>query len=373
MNRVQKFVRVLLILFGAMLGPGLIALFFYLCPLLGMRDPYQTLLGWAVLIIFGVSAIIGGVLFYFAAPAIIKYIWKCTYAIEKRLQEIPTSDMVVGFIGLILGFILAALLTHLFSSLRIAFLVLPISILIYAVCGYLCVALLLRRREEIAAFFQRRRSGEGNEKKERETSLPNDKVAPKILDTSVIIDGRIFDICQCGFLEGDLIVPEFVLQEMQRIADSADALKRNRGRRGLDMLTRMRKELGTAVVVDSQDYDDIAEVDAKLLRLARERGGKVVTNDYNLNKVAAVQGVPVLNINELSNAVKPVALPGEEMYVMIVKEGKEAGQGVAYLDDGTMVVVDGGRRLVGEMVHILVTSVLQTSAGRMIFGRLNAE
>ena len=193
---------------------------------------------------------------------------------------------------------------------------------------------------------------------------------PKLLDTSVIIDGRIADICATGIIEGTLVVPKFVLTELQHIADSPDSLKRNRGRRGLDILKYIQESGFVPVVIQDKDYPDIAEVDAKLIRLAYELGGVVVTNDYNLNKVAGVQNVPVLNINELANAIKPLALPGEEMVAAIVKEGKEAGQGVAYLDDGTMIVVEAGKRYLGETVTVLVTSVLQTSAGRMIFAKV---
>ena len=196
---------------------------------------------------------------------------------------------------------------------------------------------------------------------------------PKVLDTSVIIDGRIADICQTGMLEGQIIVPAFVLAELRHIADSADSLKRNRGRRGLDILNRMQKEQNIPIKVVDTDYEDIAEVDAKLIKLAYDMGGVVVTNDYNLNKVAGVQRVPVFNINELANALKPVVLPGEEMTVNIVKEGKEVGQGVGYLNDGTMIVVDGGRRFVGEDVDVIVTSALQTAAGRLIFAQLKYQ
>lgn len=194
---------------------------------------------------------------------------------------------------------------------------------------------------------------------------------PKILDTSVIIDGRVLEISRTGFLEGDLIVPSFVLDELRHIADSADALRRARGRRGLDMLRKMQEELGSALRVEDvgQDAAD-AEVDVRLLRLAMDLGGAVMTNDYNLNKVAGVAGVPVLNVNDLAGALRPAVLPGEEMTVHIVREGKEPGQGVAYLDDGTMVVVENGRRHVGETLDAEVTTVLQTSAGRMIFGRV---
>ena len=212
----------------------------------------------------------------------------------------------------------------------------------------------------------------GKQMGKRETPLPIVKngAIPKILDTSVIIDGRIFDICKAGFLEGEIIVPSFILDELRHIADSADSLRRNRGRRGLDILTKMQEELHCAVRIEERDYEDAEEVDVKLLRLARDAKGAVLTNDYNLNKVAGVTGVQVLNINELAGALRPVVLPGEEMTVHIVREGKEPGQGIAYLDDGTMVVVENGRRSLGETMDVMVTTVLQTSAGRMIFGKL---
>lgn len=191
----------------------------------------------------------------------------------------------------------------------------------------------------------------------------------KILDTSVIIDGRVADILETRFLEGQLLLPQFVLRELQMIADSADSLKRNRGRRGLDILDNIQKTPGIKVEIVDQDYPDIREVDLKLIELAKETGAKIVTNDFNLNKVAQLHGVQVLNINELANGLKPVVLPGESMKVFVLKEGKEYNQGVAYLDDGTMVVVDNARRMIGKTVDITVTSVLQTTAGKMIFGK----
>jgi uncharacterized protein YacL len=191
----------------------------------------------------------------------------------------------------------------------------------------------------------------------------------KILDTSVIIDGRVAEVVETGFLDGTLVVPQFVLKELQSVADSSDALKRNRGRRGLDILQRIQKMAGVEVVISDVDFPQVREVDLKLIELARSLIGQIVTNDFNLNKVAQLRGVAVLNINELANVLKPVVLPGEVMSVFIVKEGKEPTQGVAYLDDGTMVVVDNARHRIGKTVNIAVTSVLQTTAGRMIFGK----
>ncbi len=191
----------------------------------------------------------------------------------------------------------------------------------------------------------------------------------KILDTSVVIDGRIADVCETGFIDGTLVVPQFVLKELQLIADSSDTLKRNRGRRGLDILQKIQKMAGVEVMISDVDFPEVREVDLKLIELARKLQGKIVTNDFNLNKVAQLRGVEVLNVNQLANALKPVVLPGELMRVFILKEGKEFNQGVAYLDDGTMVVVDNARKMIGKTIDIVVTSVLQTTAGKMIFGR----
>ncbi len=199
----------------------------------------------------------------------------------------------------------------------------------------------------------------------------NSKKIAKILDTSVIIDGRVADVLETGFVDGQLIVPEFVLRELQMVADSADSIKRNRGRRGLDILQKIQKKPGIQVQIVDREFPDIRDVDMKLIELAKELGAKIVTNDFNLNKVAQLRGVAVLNINELANALKPVVLPGETMRVFILKEGKEYNQGVAYLDDGTMVVVDNARRKIGKTIDIQVTSVLQTTAGKMIFGKYN--
>jgi uncharacterized protein YacL len=191
----------------------------------------------------------------------------------------------------------------------------------------------------------------------------------KILDTSVIIDGRIADVCETGFIDGALVIPQFVLKELQLVADSADSMKRNRGRRGLDILQKIQKMSGVEVIISDVDFPDVREVDLKLIEMARTLHGKIVTNDFNLNKVAQLRGVQVLNVNELANSLKPVVLPGEVMKVFILKEGKEYNQGVAYLDDGTMVVVDNARKMISKTIDIVVTSVLQTTAGKMIFGR----
>ncbi len=284
--------------------------------------------------------------------------------IELGAGRTSFKSILSGFIGLLAGLFIA----HLFFSLSAP--VLPawalsqgaLRVLLSLAFGYAGLVLAVRKRQELGFF-------NFSKKPPSENHGPN----VKILDTSVIIDGRIADICEAGFLEGAILIPQFILKELQHIADSSDPLKRNRGRRGLDILHRMQQNHDIDVQIIDQDFPRLREVDAKLVVLAKDLDGKVITNDFNLNKVAELQGVPVLNINQLANAVKPVVLPGEEMSVYVLKEGKEYGQGVAYLDDGTMVVVDNAKRYIGRHVDVSVTSVLQTTAGRMIFTKLKED
>lgn len=319
---------------------------------------------WALtLLILSLGSLIGAAVGFLVYPFVT---W-----LEGRLARTAFIDIVLGAIGLISGLLIAALLGMIFGEVPLFGGL--ISILSAVIFGYLGITISTRKREEVGdtlgSIFSR------SAKKEQAASAAAQVVTeyggvngPKVLDTSVIIDGRIADIVKAGFIEGPLVVPAFVLEELRHIADSSDVLKRNRGRRGLDILNRIQKEIGADVRIYEGEVD-APEVDSKLLKLTRMLQGKVVTNDFNLNKVAELQGVTVLNINELANAVKPVVLPGEEMTVLIVKDGKEPGQGVGYLDDGTMIVVDGGKRHMGDTIHVLVTSVLQTAAGRMIFAK----
>lgn len=320
-----------------------------------------------------IGTLIFGIIFYAISPFFINLVWKITELLEAGLQKIPTNDIIVGAGGLIIGLIVAILLTSPFRSLLnnntlLSVIGSIIGIIVYIVLGTLGVKTSLRKKDDLANIFTflkkfgKDKKGKGDSK----VSLAQ----PKILDTSVIIDGRIFDILKTGFIEGTIVIPSFVLEELRHIADSSDSLKRTRGRRGLDILNLIQKELPVNVEITEKDFPEIQEVDSKLLKLAQVMSGKVITNDFNLNKVAAFQGVPVLNINELANAIKPVVIPGEEMNIHIIKDGKESGQGVAYLDDGTMIVVEGGRKYVGEVLDVIVTSVLQTAAGRMIFARV---
>lgn len=282
---------------------------------------------------------------------------------EVRLQKVSIRNLSASVFGLVFGFFMAWMLTlviklipmdaRMYSSLNIIF------ILVFC---YLGMVIALRGKDEfnlIIPYVRFTRQAE------------RDEII--ILDTSVIIDGRIIDIADTRFIEGRFLVPRFVLRELQQIADSQDSLKRNRGRRGLDVLSRLQKNSHITVRIHEEDFAEIRDVDGKIVKLAKLLNAKVFTNDFNLNKIAELQGIGVLNINDLANALKPVVLPGEEMTVKITKEGKEYNQGVAYLDDGTMVVVDNARRLIGQTVEVVVTSVLQTSAGRMIFANKSEE
>ena len=314
------------------------------------------------------GAFVGGLLGFLLSPLLVRYLWRINDWVEARLNKMPLNDVLAGAAGLSIGLILSNLISSSFLPIPIIGKYIPIVLSIFL--GYLGMNIAVRKRDELGFLVSYLPWLNKGEKASKQQLPQADVCAPKILDTSVIIDGRIADICQSGFVEGRLLVPIFVLEELQHIADSSDPLKRNRGRRGLDILNRMQKELGLAVQIDNRNYEEIAEVDSRLIQLAKETSGKILTNDFNLNKVAVLHGVAVLNINELANAVKPVVLPGEEMHVHLVKDGKEFGQGVAYLDDGTMIVVDGGKKYVGEHLEVLVTSVLQTAAGRMIFAKL---
>lgn len=279
---------------------------------------------------------------------------------KEKIIALPTTILLLGTFGGMLGLCVAAFVTPILHNLgsvgQIASVCIAVSLFAFGVQAALI------KHVEIVKWMKMFRLPE---KEEEGVSLQEHK----ILDTSVIIDGRIADICKTGFIEGTIVIPEFILEELQHIADSSDLLKRNRGRRGLDILNKIQKELEVKVLIHERDFDEIAEVDSKLVKLAKLLQGKVVTNDFNLNKVCELQGVSVLNINDLANAVKPVVLPGEEVMVQIIKDGKEQGQGIAYLDDGTMIVVEGGNDYIGVMMEVLVTSVLQTSAGRMIFAK----
>ncbi len=284
-------------------------------------------------------------------------------ALEHAARQVPLARLFVGTLGAVLG----ALLAQLVAAALIVF-VPAIGTpagrgFLTLLLAYLGVVFALRREEELG----------GLTRAVFPSTAPARERTFKILDTSVIIDGRIADVCETGFLEGTLLIPQYVLRELHQIADSSDALKRNRGRRGLDVLQKLQRMPNARVELHDLDFPQIREVDRRLIETARAVGGTIVTNDYNLNKVAELHGVRVLNVNELANALRPVVLPGELLQVHVLREGKEAGQGVGYLEDGTMVVIDQGKKYLGQTVHVAVTSVLQTAAGRMIFSRLTDD
>ncbi|RAL23223.1 PIN/TRAM domain-containing protein [Thermoflavimicrobium daqui] len=355
----KRFVQLAFIVIGASAGyyagPPLFQVL-RTSPLRLGEIPYSHLIG----------AGLGAVIAFVATLWLTDYVVKWIRWIEERLIKIPAVDGLFGTVGLIFGLIIAFLVQQPLSLLPLPGLKSVLPFVVSGVMGYLGFRVGYKKRDELISIFTLGRQGKDKDKNKKENK---DLFEHKILDTSVIIDGRIADICRTGFLEGTLVIPSFVLEELQHIADSSDVLKRNRGRRGLDILNKIQKELDVKVLIYEGDFEDVSEVDSKLVKLAKVLSGKVVTNDFNLNKVCELQGVQVLNINDLANAVKPIVLPGEEINVQVIKDGKEHNQGVAYLDDGTMIVIEGGREYIGNQIDVLVTSVLQTSAGRMIFAK----
>lgn len=312
-----------------------------------------------------ISAIFGALIFYLTTYWSIDNLTDLLKLVEEFLIKTPINDLIFGGVGLIFGLLLAFLIGFTLNTVQLPIINTVAPILLTLLFGYLGFQVGFKKRDEFLNLLSKNRKKVGDEVQEKDKN----QNFLKILDTSVIIDGRIADIYQAGFLEGTIIIPQFVLLELQHIADSSDALKRNRGRRGLDILNCIQKEFPISIEIYEGDFVEIQDVNSKLVKLAKLTNGVVVTNDYNLNKVCELQNVSVLNINDLAKAVKPVVLPGEEINVQVIKDGKEDNQGVAYLDDGTMIVVEEGRNYIGKRIDVLILSVLQTSAGRMIFAK----
>jgi uncharacterized protein YacL len=310
-------------------------------------------------IIIGTGAVLAFVVAFALTPTLTTrpFFWAI-----GRATEMPASDVLVAVVGLVLGLLIGVLVAIPLSYLP-WYLGNFLPIAASLVLAYLGMTTLLAHKRELFSLLHWPR--ESN--REKVEAAPAQVV---LVDTSSIIDGRIADICQTGFVPGSLMVPRFVLHELQHIADSADSMRRARGRRGLDVLNRLQKDASTPLVIHEDDGEPGAEVDALLVQLARELRCPILTNDYNLNRVAGLQGVKVLNVNELANAVKSILLPGQELSLRVIQEGKEAGQGVGYLEDGTMVVVENGRRAIGTTANVMVSRVLQTAAGRMIFAQV---
>ncbi len=356
----KKFVQIAFLLIGGALGLVFLPPLYELLHLSSnpwLDNPY-------------VSVALGALLLFTLSFAFSDYFVRLISWMEEVLFKVPIGDLLFGTFGLIIGLIVAYFLGFAIDSVPFPVITEVLPIILSFVLGYLGFRLGFRKRDELIQLFTlrstntKKKAAEGAEAQEVRGSY-------KLLDTSVIIDGRIADISETGFIEGVLVVPQFVLTELQHIADSSDTLKRTRGRRGLDILKKLQDERKTKVEITDEDFEDVQEVDLKLVRLAKKMGNdtQIVTNDFNLNKVCELHHVKVLNINDLANAVKPVVIPGEDMQVVVIKDGKEHNQGVAYLDDGTMIVVEGGRSYIGQAITVTVTSVLQTSAGRMIFAK----
>jgi len=349
----SKLVRGVISFIMAIIAYGIIYVAFHIFPFELERTMFNIV--W-----FGIPVIVGIIFYIFFSSSITNKFFDGMSKTVENLSKMNAKELIAGVIGVVIGLGIANLLGLAFHGLGLVGTV--IVILLNIIFGYVGYKVATAKKDDMNFNFIKERS--------KKSSVP--AVRSKILDTSVIIDGRIKDILETGFIEGKIIVPNFVLDELRHIADSADSLKRTRGRHGLDILKDIRNNPHNTVEVVDFNTDEDLEVDVKLLKMGEKLDAFVVTNDFNLNKVAEVHGVRILNINDLSNAIKPIVLPGEEMKITIVKSGKEAGQGVAYLNDGTMIVAEGGEKHIGEEMNVIVTSVLQTSAGRMIFTKLHA-
>ena len=364
----KRIIRLVLSIIGAVLGIVLLRL-------VNAGTEFLPKAGFLPILAHIAAALLGALVFYVLTDKLSGRFSAGFSLFEDNLKELPANKLIVGIVGAILGFLIAALVTRPLTQLTIPYvgnlIFVLLSILLYIGLGYLGWRVASNNADDILGIFVRKDSKEVKDKDNKSFIFDRSKhtASPKILDTSVIIDGRILDIIETDFIEGELVVSEFVLEELQHIADSPDDLKRERGRRGLDIINKIKENDKIKLKVTNKDYKDIKEVDSKLLKLAIDLNGKVFTNDYNLNKVADVQGIPILNINDLANALKPVVIPGEMMRIDVIKEGKGKNQGVGYLDDGTMVVVEDGVKYIDQTIDATVTSVLQTSAGRMIFVR----
>lgn len=362
----RKLLRGLFTGLGAITGYGVFLLCSYIMEFFELGAKFE-LSNIQEHLVIAALVIIFGLIFFRLTPMLGKQGNKFADNIATDLQKVSTNNLIMGTIGLLVGLLIAFLLSRVYAGMLPVPFEIILNVVSYLLLGYMGIIVATKSGTDIHTFFSNAKKGGGGKNKGKV------EATPKIFDTSVIIDGRIADIMKTGFIEGPIVIPEFVLVELRHIADSSDSLKRNRGRRGLDVLNKIQDEYGIEIynTTSEKSLDEIPEVDVKLLKLAQIMNGKVVTNDFNLNKVASIKGVEVLNINELANTLKPVVLPGEDMQLFLVKEGKERNQAVAYLDDGTMIVVEDGRKYIGSNINVQVTSVLQTAAGRMIFAKPN--
>ncbi len=357
----EKLLRLLLVLLG--IGIGLAAAQLGLA-LYRLSHQSTDIPAWVPVAAYTGMGILGGLLFLLLSNRIVRRVSSISREMQKEFDKMPVNQLLSAVIGLILGLIVAALLRQMLSFLGNGVAGAALTAILYLTLGALGYNIGKRRSREFLSMITKL-SGAREKSKTRKHGY----AARKYVDTSAIIDGRILEVAKTGFIEGEFVVPQYVVDELQHVADSADDSRRDRGRRGLEILKEMKESL-KQLIIDPADIEELQDVDVKLLRQARDCGGTVITVDYNLQKAAAVSGVRSLNVNELADALRPAVVQGMELRVHIGREGKEAGQGVAYLEDGTMIVVENGKTRVGEDTDIIVTSVLQTSAGRMIFARL---
>lgn len=362
----KKIIKYIIGVLGFVIGFGLSTIF------KGILDTGTLMSDWRKLAIQLVFSFIIGIIFYLYSQKIIDR-WKVYMGLlESELEKIPLNEVVLGTFGLVIGLIISNLLSKPLEHISISYVNFILQMFLHGGLGYFGIKIMTGKRSDISPLGERIESYQKTRMEIIDGN--NGRPIPKILDTSVIIDGRLLDICRIGFIEGPLIITEFILKELQNLADSTDDLERRKGRRGLDILNELQKdviqkELDVEVIISYEKLDEAEFVDSKLLELARLMQGKIITNDYNLNKVAKIHGIDVLNISDLANALKPIVIPGEEIEAYVAKNGKEEGQGLAYLDDGTMIVIEAGEDFIGNTIEVIVTSALQTSAGKMIFAK----
>ena len=360
----EKLLRLLLVLLGA--GIGLAAAQLGL-ELFRLSNRSADIPAYYPVAAYVGAGLLGGVILLLLSKRIIRRVSSLSQEMQKQFDKMPLNQLLSAVIGLILGLVVAALLRQMLAFFGNGVAGAALTAILYLTLGALGYNIGKRRSREFLAMVTRL-SGAREKSKIRRHGY----ASRKYVDTSAVIDGRILEIAKTGFIEGEFVIPQFVVDELQHVADSADDSRRERGRRGLEILNEMKESL-RQLTIDPADDENLQDVDVKLLRQARDCGGTVITVDYNLQKAAAVSGIKCLNVNELAEAMRPAVVTGMELHVRISREGKEAGQGVAYLDDGTMIVVEGGKALIGEEADVAVTSVLQTSAGRMIFAKLRAD
>lgn len=371
---IRRLIRALIALVGAGIGA---ALTLGVVELYTLANPGASIPLAGLVFAYICLALLGGLVFFLISPKLIALCTEWGMTLVKRLDHLSFAQLMASTIGLIGGLLIAALVSQILNFMGDSIFTTAFSALLYVLLGLLGLTLGARRSGDMAQLLGHT-SGHGEHRFVRRhrhdpEESPLRPARPKLMDASALIDGRILELCKAGFLEGEVIVPSFVLGEIKHIAASSDALRRARGRRGLDILSKLSPVADAALRMDDTDYPDLTDTATKLLRLADELAGMIVTSDSGLTKAAAAAGIAVMNLNELAGALRPAVLPGETMAVQLVKEGKEPGQGVGYLDDGTMIVVEGGRSLLGTTAEVTVTTALQTSAGRMIFARLASD